>query len=171
MKQKKKKMRKNSSFLNDISKSVLDFVKENPFLVILLLSALILRMFLNRLFPSQDEPRVSKGNTDYEVVPEDTKGSKMSKSEARTKAEQLFKAMNVFGGTDEAAIFNVLTGISKADYNMIYNAFGIRSYSTILGESTVSWLGTDLDLNGWLAYELDSSEMAELKRKNPNLPL
>ncbi|MFJ1412411.1 hypothetical protein [Capnocytophaga canimorsus] len=114
-----------------------------------------------------------KPNTDVKDAPEvDTKGSSLTIPQARAKAERLLIAMNSAAGTDEEEIQRVLRGISKSDYNMIYEAFGLRSYNRILGESALfDFLGVDLDLTQWLMHELSASEMNELRRLNPNLPI
>ncbi|MFJ1379384.1 hypothetical protein [Capnocytophaga canimorsus] len=152
----------------DFSK-VLEFLKKYQHYF--MASAFILFVYLivkSLFFGKKDKP-----NTDVkDAPPVDTKGSKMTIVEARAKSERLLLAMNSPAGTDEEEIQRVLRGISKSDYNMIYEAFGLRSYNRVLGESALfDFLGVDLDLTQWLMHELSASEMNELRRLNPNLPI
>ncbi|GIJ93010.1 hypothetical protein CAPN001_08510 [Capnocytophaga stomatis] len=157
--------------LNNILASISDFIQKNPMFVFFLVLLWLVRSWLRKLFPSRTEPILPQGAKDYEVKQKEVSGAGISEAEATTKAEQLFQAMNVLSGTDEEVIYNTLRGISKADYNMIYNAFGLRYYNTVLGEGSPAWLGSLFDLNMWLVHELTVKELAELKQLNPQLPL
>lgn len=157
--------------VNNILSNISDFIQKNPMFVFFLVLLYFLRSWLRKLFPSRTEPILPQGAKDYEVKQKEVSGAGISEAEATTKAEQLFQAMNVLSGTDEEVIYNTLRGISKADYNMIYNAFGLRYYSTILGEGSPSWIGSLFDLNMWIVHELTVKELEELKRINPQLPL
>lgn len=79
--------------------------------------------------------------------------------------------MNSFFGTDEDTIYTLLAGLSTQDYYKVYNRFGLRRYSTVFGESTISPFGVELSLTQWLVNELTSDEYKKLKKLNPNLPL
>lgn len=157
--------------VNNILSNISDFIQKNPMFVLLLIILWFVRFWLRKLFSSRTEPILPQGSKDYEVKQKDVRGAVISEAEANTKAEQLFQAMNVFSGTDEEVIYNILRGVSKVDYNMIYNSFGLRYYNTILGEGSPSWLGSLMDLNMWLVHELTTKELEELKRINPQLPL
>ena len=63
-------------------------------------------------------------------------------------------------GTDEDAIIDVFTAIrNNADFVKLKQAFGVRNYT---GGFVPGFLSDDLSLDGWLAQELDSSEINEL---------
>ncbi|AGO47264.1 structural protein [Cellulophaga phage phi48:2] len=93
----------------------------------------------------------------------------ISLDHARAAAEKLYSAMSYILGTNEEVIFQVLSDISLNDYNKIYNAFGKRNYSRVFGEGGIEGLSEKLDLNLWLNLELNSSELAYIVEKNPNL--
>ncbi|CEN51909.1 hypothetical protein [Capnocytophaga canis] len=131
--------------------------------IVLVLCYFVYKRFVNK-------PVKPKGS-DKDVITRDVSGASISDEQAKTSAELLFKAMNYVGGTDEAVIFRILKDLSASDYNKIYNAFGIRYYNTLFGESTLSYFGKPFDLNLWIAHELSHDELLDLKRINPNLPL
>jgi hypothetical protein len=65
-------------------------------------------------------------------------------------------------GTDEDAIFSVFNSLNNnADFLALKSAFGVRNYT---GGFVPGFLSDDLTLDGWLAQELDSSEIAELNK-------
>lgn len=63
-------------------------------------------------------------------------------------------------GTDENAIFEVFGSLrNNADFVKLKQAFGIRNYT---GGYVPGFLSDDLSLDGWIAQELDSSEISAL---------
>lgn len=118
-------------------------------------------------------PEHPTGNVAVPVKSLPSKGATLSDGQANSYAERLYDAMRI-SGTDEEAIFAILKNLSTADYNKIYNAFGLRSYLPFLGESpffVFKWGAKELSLTQWLVEELSSAEFAKLKKLNPNLPI
>ncbi|OSY89319.1 hypothetical protein WH52_01380 [Tenacibaculum holothuriorum] len=93
----------------------------------------------------------------------DSSDSVISDVQARSIAEQLHKAMGTVWGTDEETIFNIFSTISVADFKKVYNAFGHRPYFEPFGVPTLKIVGENIDLFGWLSYELTNEEMVKLK--------
>ena len=66
--------------------------------------------------------------------------------------------MDIFWGTDEVAIFNLLDeNYNQSDKELIWCAFGMRSYSGG-GTALISAWGTDLNLGGWFNEELSGND-------------
>ncbi len=91
-----------------------------------------------------------------------TSGAKLTDTQSRSLAEQLHASMATWLGTDEDTIYRIFTGLSVPDFNKIYNFFGQRPYSEIGGVATTEGMGLNLDLFGWLSYELTESEKKKL---------
>ena len=63
-------------------------------------------------------------------------------------------------GTDEDAIVEIFSALrNNSDFIKLKQAFGIRNYT---GGFVPGFLSDDLSLDGWLAQELDSSEINEI---------
>lgn len=63
-------------------------------------------------------------------------------------------------GTDEDAIFDVFGSLrNNSDFIKLKQAFGVRNYT---GGYVPGFLSDDLSLDGWIAQELDGSEINEL---------
>lgn len=89
---------------------------------------------------------------------------------ARTKAEQLFNAMRN-PGTDEAKIFDTLSGLSYNDFIMVSNEFGMRYYDNTLGTDGGWFFNDKFSLHEWLLKELSNSELEELEKVMPGVLL
>lgn len=159
------------SKLNQFFQQIFDGFNRYRFVILGIVVLLVIWRIYVFFFPKKSEPLKPAGSKHLDVTPENTDGSSMSDSLALSKAEQLFKAMNYIFGTDEDVIFSILGDISRADYNKIYNAFGIRYYNNVLGESTIPLFGLPYTLTDWLVHDLSPKELSELKKLNPKLPL
>lgn len=146
------------------------FFTKYKMIIYIVLSLLVVYFIINK-FLGVRVPQKPNKMVDKPVVKENEMGSKLSDNEANSIAERLFKAMNSFFGTDEDTIYTLLAGLSTQDYYKVYNRFGLRRYSTVFGESTISPFGVELSLTQWLVNELTSDEYKKLKKLNPNLPL
>ncbi len=63
-------------------------------------------------------------------------------------------------GTDEDAIFDIFGSLrNNSDFLKLKQAFGIRNYT---GGFVPGFLSDDLSLDGWIAQELDGSEINEI---------
>ncbi|WP_026777751.1 hypothetical protein [Polaribacter sp. Hel_I_88] len=93
-------------------------------------------------------------------------GSTISTDEANFIAQSLYNAMYNFG-TDEAKIFDLLSNLTKPNFNKIYNSFGTKYYNEETGSYGNPLLDDNLDLWGWLNSELTGDEIKELMLLNP----
>lgn len=146
------------------------FFEKYKIFIWVLLSLVVVYLILNKVIGKMKLPKAPNNTVDSPIKKEDTNGTVVSESQAYSYAERLWDAMSR-PGTDESTIFEVLQGLSTADYNAVYNAFGLRRYSTIFGESTVAPFGVEMSLSQWLVNELSGTEMRKLKELNKNLPL
>lgn len=63
-------------------------------------------------------------------------------------------------GTDEDAIVEIFSALrNNSDFIKLKQAFGVRNYT---GGFVPGFLSDDLSLDGWIAQELDSSEINEI---------
>ncbi len=63
-------------------------------------------------------------------------------------------------GTDEDAIIEIFSALrNNSDFIKLKQAFGIRNYT---GGFVPGFLSDDLSLDGWIAQELDASEINEI---------
>ncbi len=86
----------------------------------------------------------------------------ISVSDAALFANTLYGAMMDFG-TDEEAIFSVISRISsKDDMLLVIKTFGMKQY--LIG-GRASFMGQDMNLIGWLRAELNKKEIAKIKPK------
>lgn len=93
-----------------------------------------------------------KKNTNYSP-------SKISASEAKVKAENLYKAM--YGmGTDFTAVYDTLKGVGYNEFIDIYNAFGKRKPA-----DDINIIGTSgyLTLTEYLKSDLSKSELEKIR--------
>lgn len=104
-------------------------------------------------------------------VPINDVGSNISDTKAHSIAAQLWSAIITIKGTDERAIKNALYGLSKEDFNKVYNAFGKRQYSMFFGNQGDPLTSDKHDLITILQNELSYKELEELRLSNPNLPI
>lgn len=144
-------------------RAVVKFIKDNALLVIgvLILIFLLLNHFkivLGGLFNQ---------GLNYNNL--DSSKSNLSDTQARALAEQLHKSMTTWRGTDEDSIYRIFMGLSVDDFNKIYNFFGVRPYMELFGVATTEYLGENIDLFGWLKYELTYSEYKKLESLNPDV--
>lgn len=155
--------KKNKNF--DFGAFYQKYKKEVIFVLGLFMVWCLRRRLLNIGTPGGENPHVESNVEVIDGV--DLKKSTLTETEAKNKAEKLFKAMNVFFGTDEDVIFEELKGLTKEDYALVHYQFGKRKYNIFLGEHNM--LGTPMDLNNWLINELTTTELKQLKELNPNL--
>ncbi|WP_445718008.1 hypothetical protein [Flavobacterium sp.] len=97
----------------------------------------------------------------------DTGNNTVSTFNAKTKADNLYALMDMFG-TKEDEIISELTNVTQSQFAQIISAFGLRNYNTWTGGD--DWGGSPLGLVGWLKEELGitSEEYRTLKLKYPN---
>ena len=106
---------------------------------------------------SVDDPTGNVGNTNTEVF------------SASKKAAELLNAMDRFG-TDEAAIFKTLNGVTQAQFGLIRQAFGLKQYNGVSQgiPGDIFGLIPSIPLERWLEEELSSTSYATLKIRFPN---
>ena len=108
-----------------------------------------------------------EGDTVYDTIEGvggSTEGATITPAEASNYAQALLDAMHFtewgYAGTDEQSILTVFNKIQvKEDFIMIYEAFGIKSY-TGYGLPTGTWFEqwVDKDLVYWLREELSEDD-------------
>ncbi|CAA0231116.1 hypothetical protein [Tenacibaculum maritimum] len=130
-----------------------------------LLGGVLLLLLLIYVFIKKPFSGLFNQGIDYNEL--DDSGAVISDTLATSIAESLHKSMSRWFGTDESYIFDVLTNIRIEDFNKVYNAFGQRPYLEIFGVSTTEYFGENIDLFGWLKYELSPSEFSRLRDLNP----
>lgn len=83
----------------------------------------------------------------------------ISSDDANTFANLLYSAMSGWG-TDEDTILKVFEHIqNRADFVLLFNAFGQREYGTF-GAPLYSWFpGDGMNLVGWLNHELSGNTL------------
>lgn len=148
--------------LRSLKKSALAATRE-PILLVIGLLLLFFSIFLVRI------KDFDIGDTAVKTPRPDSKAT-IDDSTAIWIADSLEAAMETFGGQDEKRIFELLAPLSLADFNKVYNAFGLKYYSQTFGEGGVPGFTDRLDLIGWLRSELTIKEINELKALNPQLP-
>jgi len=105
----------------------------------------------------------------------DTSKTTISQAKAKNYAESLLQAFNYTWGTDKGTISAIFSKINSEDFKLVYNAFGVRSYSDLNGGSPTgvdwtpsTWIGhADLDLVGWLNSELEFGDSALRNKIRP----
>lgn len=83
---------------------------------------------------------------------------------AQSKAQMLHDAMRG-PGTDWKKIISALTGLTLADFTLVSEKFGLKTYAP----NGSGWWGDQLNLLGWLQRELSAKEINELKTIIPGL--
>ena len=105
---------------------------------------------------------------DYDRLNES--GSTISGAKARELAERIHKYMTQWGGTNELGIYKAFDEIiTYGDFAKVYNVFGQRPYDDMFGVASTESLGENIDLFGWLTYELSESEYEILVADNPEI--
>ncbi|MFL0100170.1 hypothetical protein [Tenacibaculum maritimum] len=132
-----------------------------------LLGGVLLLLLLIYVFIKKPFSGLFNQGIDYKEL--DDSGAVISDTLATSIAESLHKSMAAWGGTDEDYIFNVFENITLQDFNKVYNAFGKRPYLNIVGVATTEGIGENIDLFGWLKYELTSSEFEYLSKIAPHI--
>lgn len=94
--------------------------------------------------------------------------SSLTDVQAKGIAERLFNAMKGVG-TDEAAIFSALNGLTENDFIKVYESFGKRQYSLFWGNVGDPLTSSNHHLITWLTNELDAPEVKQLQKVIPNL--
>jgi hypothetical protein len=89
----------------------------------------------------------------------------ITQNQASGIARVLLTAMDGFG-TDTEEVFNALRGRTAADYHLISEAFGTPRYD---GAGEGIWPAPQRNLTDWITRELDSSEMAQLRKIIPGI--
>lgn len=83
-------------------------------------------------------------------------------------ATDLYEAMKD-SGTDESAIVQILTRVTPAQFDLVFDAFGVLKYNPTLGNQYSFWGELDrYNLKQWLKYELSETQYYNFKRKFPN---
>ena len=82
------------------------------------------------------------------------KPATISKSNAKSRAEAIYKAMYGFGNGFRIVLEN-LKGLSKNDYIKVYNEFGARK-----GQNDVF---NRMDLNEWIIDQFNETELLRLR--------
>lgn len=86
----------------------------------------------------------------------------ISPSDAALFANTLYGAMLDFG-TDEKAIYNTIHRITtKDDMLLVIKAFGMKQY---LWGTRAALIGQEYNLLGWLRFELNDKEIANIQPK------
>lgn len=106
---------------------------------------------------SVEDPTGNGGGTNTEVF------------SASKKAAELLNAMDRFG-TDEAAIFKTLSGVTQAQFGLIRQAFGLKQYNGFSQgvPGDIFGLIPSIPLERWLEEELSATSYATLKIRFPN---
>ncbi|TJY33381.1 hypothetical protein [Pontimicrobium aquaticum] len=113
----------------------------------------------------------------FEDLPQSDKlsqtGSTLTDEQSKVIADNLYKAMvSYLWGTDEKIIFNEFAKLkSGADFNKVYNAFGLRQYSTTWGNVGDPFTSEKHNLITILTNELTSKEQNKLRASNPYLSI
>ncbi len=113
------------------------------------------------------KPKTEKGNTPYDPV---TNPNGAQGFNAKNVAAGLLKAMATMG-TDEQAIFDILTFVNAAQFKEVVKAFGSHQYNSTTGNQINYFPVYQLpyvSLKGWLASELSKENYASLRSKYPN---
>lgn len=140
-----------------------NFIKENPKPIIYIggsvVAVILVAAIVKKIKAKITGSEVKGGKYNKQDV--DPKKLSISTSTAKNFAEQLFIAMNYTYGTDKAVLDAIFSKINTEDFKLIYNEFGVRSYSSVFvvgGSPSASerLLGTynDIDLVEWLNNEL-----------------
>lgn len=128
---------------------IMEFIKK--YWVYLLGIFIVLTIARKLILPSRNSP--------FEEVQYSTIGATITNSEAKALASSLYSAMADFG-TVESEIHRIRQIIGNNSYNLraVYNAFGLKAYSTF-GAPMYGWMSaTDVDLKTWLYNELSDKD-------------
>lgn len=95
----------------------------------------------------------------------------ISVEKAKAISQRLFQVMGLDLWTSVNDIKSSLRDIgTEANYKLVSQQFGIRSYSNTFSNSTWDILGEPLDLTEWLLREMDSeADKQYLKKMFPNI--
>lgn len=104
----------------------------------------------SRIAPSLEDTMIQKENLT------------ISPSDAALFANTLYGAMLDFG-TDEKTIYNTIYRITtKDDMLLVIKAFGMKQY---LWGTRAALIGQEYNLLGWLRFELNDKEIANIQPK------
>ncbi len=110
---------------------------------------------------------VNEDNSDKLII-KDVSGATLTDVDADRIATVLYEAMGGYG-TKEDVIYEELKGMSKPNFNKVYNAFGVRYYNPVIGTESDWALGDKRNLWYWLNAELNLSELSQLKKLAPEI--
>lgn len=113
------------------------------------------------------KPKTEKGTTPFDPVsnPNGAQGFN-----AKNVAAGLLKAMQTMG-TNEQAIFDILTFVNQSQFAQVIKAFGSHQYNSTTGNQYNYFPVYQLpyvNLKGWLSSELSKENYASLLSKYPN---
>jgi hypothetical protein len=125
--------------------------------------------------------RKSKGNLKNKVYLDDDPSYGTSVVfNPKSIADTLYEAMKGTGksvgssvgfsiGTDKEVVFDILTGVSVAQFGAIIKAFGVKPYNKTTGnQQFLLWqTPTKYGLKTWLKEELPVKDYALLRKKYP----
>jgi hypothetical protein len=125
--------------------------------------------------------RKSKGNTNNKIyVDDDPSFGTSVVFNPKSIADTLYEAMKGTGksvgsavgfsiGTDKDVVFDILTGVSVAQFGAIIKAFGVKPYNKTTGnQQFLVWqTPTKYGLKTWLKEELPVKDYALLRKKYP----
>jgi hypothetical protein len=125
--------------------------------------------------------RKSKGNPNNKIyVDDDPSFGTSVVFNPKSIADTLYEAMKGTGksvgsavgfsiGTDKDVVFDILTGVSVAQFGAIIKAFGVKPYNKTTGnQQFLVWqTPTKYGLKTWLKEELPVKDYALLRKKYP----
>jgi hypothetical protein len=125
--------------------------------------------------------RKSKGNSNNKIyVDDDPSFGTSVVFNPKSIADTLYEAMKGTGksvgsavgfsiGTDKDVVFDILTGVSVAQFGAIIKAFGVKPYNKTTGnQQFLVWqTPTKYGLKTWLKEELPVKDYALLRKKYP----
>ena len=95
----------------------------------------------------------------------------ISGEQAKTIAETMYRAMvSTAWGTNEALVYSQLEKLNnQADFNKVYNAFGLRQYSYFWGNQGDPLSSGNRDLIQIMTNEFTQSEQDYIRTTFPNI--
>lgn len=134
----------------------MSFFKKNKNTILYSAAGILGIVALVKLFPGKD----TSGSGDPVFDKDENTGSGFT---PKNVADKLYEAMKGLG-TDESAIWEVLTPVSESMFIEVIEAFGIKTYPVLYPPFIAKG-----DLIHWLKSELSSGEYNRLKQKYPNV--
>jgi hypothetical protein len=143
---------------------MIQFVTKNFGYIAIILVALLVSTGngLKTLFDlSEDKNDIKDPLKDNHTILDDTQAAML--------ASRLEEAMNTAFYTDFDTILEVFTKLkTQSDFNKVYNAFGERQYSQVVGNIGGPW-DSNKDLITWLESELNQNQRQTLVNRFPHL--